>query len=147
MSAGMTNSASRRSPSNLMKVERCGGRADFFRPPPTVRGARLDWVTRGSSRNIRSRTSLADRRGPVMAGFPTHFRLEIIRPFPIDERGAAEEVAMKKIATALAIIALLGAGGCTRSEEHTSELQSLMRISYAVFCLKKKKSQRNTSQL
>src|SRR3546814_6150349 len=28
-------------------------------------------------------------------------------------------------------------GGC-RSEEHTSELQSLMRISYAVFCLKKK---------
>src|SRR3546814_1828171 len=31
------------------------------------------------------------------------------------------------------------AGGCAgRSEEHTSELQSLMRISYAVFCLKKK---------
>src|SRR3546814_10063475 len=28
--------------------------------------------------------------------------------------------------------------GCSRSEEHTSELQSLMRISYAVFCLKKK---------
>src|SRR3546814_8783604 len=28
--------------------------------------------------------------------------------------------------------------GCGRSEEHTSELQSLMRISYAVFCLKKK---------
>src|SRR3546814_9803865 len=28
--------------------------------------------------------------------------------------------------------------GCHRSEEHTSELQSLMRISYAVFCLKKK---------
>src|SRR3546814_986156 len=27
---------------------------------------------------------------------------------------------------------------CARSEEHTSELQSLMRISYAVFCLKKK---------
>src|SRR3546814_6334546 len=30
-------------------------------------------------------------------------------------------------------------GGFQRSEEHTSELQSLMRISYAVFCLKKKK--------
>src|SRR3546814_3636058 len=30
-----------------------------------------------------------------------------------------------------------------RSEEHTSELQSLMRISYAVFCLKKKKKQPN----
>src|SRR3546814_1853172 len=31
-----------------------------------------------------------------------------------------------------------------RSEEHTSELQSLMRISYAVFCLKKKKKKTNT---
>src|SRR3546814_5531138 len=33
-----------------------------------------------------------------------------------------------------------------RSEEHTSELQSLMRISYAVFCLKKKKQQINPTQ-
>src|SRR3546814_4577032 len=33
-----------------------------------------------------------------------------------------------------------------RSEEHTSELQSLMRISYAVFCLKKKKPQLPTTQ-
>src|SRR3546814_9902398 len=33
-----------------------------------------------------------------------------------------------------------------RSEEHTSELQSLMRISYAVFCLKKKKKQKTTNQ-
>src|SRR3546814_1763669 len=33
----------------------------------------------------------------------------------------------------------------TRSEEHTSELQSLMRISYAVFCLKKKKHNRNNN--
>src|SRR3546814_3608959 len=32
--------------------------------------------------------------------------------------------------------------GETRSEEHTSELQSLMRISYAVFCLKKKKNEK-----
>src|SRR3546814_8190452 len=32
------------------------------------------------------------------------------------------------------------AGPDARSEEHTSELQSLMRISYAVFCLKKKKT-------
>src|SRR3546814_2166068 len=35
-------------------------------------------------------------------------------------------------------------GDMVRSEEHTSELQSLMRISYAVFCLTKKKS--NTSK-
>src|SRR3546814_5400501 len=35
-------------------------------------------------------------------------------------------------------------GEVIRSEEHTSELQSLMRISYAVFCLKKKKTKRIT---
>src|SRR3546814_15360806 len=33
-----------------------------------------------------------------------------------------------------------------RSEEHTSELQSLMRISYAVFCLKKKKKKKNNEK-
>src|SRR3546814_16259377 len=37
------------------------------------------------------------------------------------------------------VAAVLDAGGGDRSEEHTSELQSLMRISYAVFCLKKQK--------
>src|SRR3546814_5615275 len=36
-------------------------------------------------------------------------------------------------------------GETHRSEEHTSELQSLMRISYAVFCLKKKKKNSNNT--
>src|SRR3546814_1623346 len=39
----------------------------------------------------------------------------------------------------LALVAWFGTLEPPRSEEHTSELQSLMRISYAVFCLKKKK--------
>src|SRR3546814_7916099 len=38
-------------------------------------------------------------------------------------------------------VSALQQGLRARSEEHTSELQSLMRISYAVFCLKKKKKQ------
>src|SRR3546814_9288653 len=38
------------------------------------------------------------------------------------------------------VIADFQSAGHVRSEEHTSELQSLMRISYAVFCLKKKKN-------
>src|SRR3546814_1292491 len=37
-----------------------------------------------------------------------------------------------------------GLAGAGRSEEHTSELQSLMRISYAVFCLKKKTKNNNS---
>src|SRR3546814_6364860 len=38
------------------------------------------------------------------------------------------------------------AAQCQRSEEHTSELQSLMRISYAVFCLKKNKNRQSTNK-
>src|SRR3546814_3677017 len=37
--------------------------------------------------------------------------------------------------------------GADRSEEHTSELQSLMRISYAVFCLKKKKNKQSNTDI
>src|SRR3546814_5877789 len=55
-----------------------------------------------------------ERRLVVLVGFQPEIR-------PEDSRGRLEA----------------GVGG--RSEEHTSELQSLMRISYAVFCLKKKK--------
>src|SRR3546814_3656470 len=42
---------------------------------------------------------------------------------------------------------LLIGGAFGRSEEHTSELQSLMRISYAVFCLKKKNRQTTNTKL
>src|SRR3546814_6446084 len=52
---------------------------------------------------------------------------EVVAPLPIVD-GASVRIA----------------GDEVRSEEHTSELQSLMRISYAVFCLKKKKTSYNT---
>src|SRR3546814_5660636 len=42
-------------------------------------------------------------------------------------------------------LGMLWSLGKDRSEEHTSELQSLMRISYAVFCLKKKKTEKQTT--
>src|SRR3546814_7634128 len=48
----------------------------------------------------------------------------------------AEDVRLKRIAERCDKV--------VRSEEHTSELQSLMRISYAVFCLKKKKIKNRT---
>src|SRR3546814_6476149 len=55
-----------------------------------------------------------------------------------DERAALAWFA--KAANQNHILAINMVGRCYRSEEHTSELQSLMRISYAVFCLKKKKN-------
>src|SRR3546814_9635139 len=49
-------------------------------------------------------------------------------------------------ASALAGVALLIGPLIRRSEEHTSELQSLMRISYAVFCLKNKQKHTTTTR-
>src|SRR3546814_5639986 len=42
-------------------------------------------------------------------------------------------------------IGMMGVAVPNRSEEHTSDLQSLMRISYAVFCLEKKKKQKSNN--
>src|SRR3546814_2343062 len=58
-----------------------------------------------------------------------------------DRAGAGEEAQCLH-----GVVHLLAAGG-QRSEEHTSELQSLMRISYAVFCLKKKKELNNNAKV
>src|SRR3546814_9292734 len=44
----------------------------------------------------------------------------------------------------VAVGTVVALGSAPRSEEHTSELQSLMRISYAVFCLKKNNKKLNT---
>src|SRR3546814_4627277 len=62
-----------------------------------------------------------------------------IPPHPILASNAVDE----------AVVASKGAAfdrAETRSEEHTSELQSLMRISYAVFCLKKKTKNKSIQQ-
>src|SRR3546814_5307533 len=58
------------------------------------------------------------------------------------ERLPSSQNMMPRACSALADLAMTKAVSAlkSRSEEHTSELQSLMRISYAVFCLKKKKS-------
>src|SRR3546814_4515452 len=53
-------------------------------------------------------------------------------------RSAAFWSASVKMAASTRSSAKTASPGTSRSEEHTSELQSLMRISYAVFCLKKK---------
>src|SRR3546814_1047001 len=80
----------------------------------------------GDGNRVTARTAAQLRAvaGPVARQARRHFQF-IAVPFQPEQRFHAS--------------AVQPAGG--RSEEHTSELQSLMRISYAVFCLKKKKKQ------
>src|SRR3546814_9843941 len=65
-----------------------------------------------------------DRRDPVLRVKPAQFR-EYPQLLPREYQPAPRQRARQRV-------------GLVRSEEHTSELQSLMRISYAVLCLKKK---------
>src|SRR3546814_6371582 len=89
-------------------------------------------------------------RTDTLFPYTTLFRSLIWRPSGWQDDGGAGPVYRSQSGTAprpqLAVGILkaqsVNAGlqdGPARSEEHTSELQSLMRISYAVFCLKKKK--------
>src|SRR3546814_9021048 len=65
--------------------------------------------------------------------------MEMMDRLAIEAAEAFVKVGYPLDVEALLIVELDGVGA-ERSEEHTSELQSLMRISYAVFCLKKKKN-------
>src|SRR3546814_3143419 len=83
------------------------------------------------ARHFRLQRHAADRAG---AGADlAHFRMHRAGVGGAGQRRVGFGIGWRKI--------FVGAG--ERSEEHTSELQSLMRISYAVFCLKKKKNTHN----
>src|SRR3546814_8419938 len=71
-----------------------------------------------------TRVAIEEPRGPV--------RAKLLQGTAASPDGARVAYA------ALGSLYVQGMDGSARSEEHTSELQSLMRISYAVFCLKKK---------
>src|SRR3546814_6255739 len=90
-------------------------------------------------------------RTDTLFPYTTLFRSDQIAG-PWDERGEADLVVLVRLLHAgslqvfqdhlheVAFFAVAVVAFADRSEEHTSELQSLMRISYAVFCLKKKKT-------
>src|SRR3546814_2441467 len=94
-----------------------------------------EWVcgafSADADRNRRSAEVLGLDPGRAYATFDKLLAAEAA--LPADERMEALAIVTPNHLHAPMAIAAL------RSEEHTSELQSLMRISYAVFCLKKKK--------
>src|SRR3546814_4223678 len=91
---------------------------------PGVGGSRV-----GKRRGTRRRPRLGGAGLALLGGIPPD-RGSRPAPRPADAPGKV----------------VAGAGAPARSEEHTSELQSLMRISYAVFCLKKKNNGKTNYQ-
>src|SRR3546814_3821980 len=99
------------------------------RPPRSTRTDTLfPYTTLFRSTALRLRPRCADGGGP---------RAEQVRADHQDLRSRVDEDVLDLAGAPVPV----GGDGvdAERSEEHTSELQSLMRISYAVFCLKKKK--------
>src|SRR3546814_8107041 len=89
---------------------------------------------------FRSAVGLARNAEPQIARDLAH------HAFLESAQGKAQEVelVLRRREQEIALIARRIDRAVQRSEEHTSELQSLMRISYAVFCLKKKNNEKQT---
>src|SRR3546814_9242171 len=102
-----------------------------MRPPGRHRDQRLPRAAGAAGRG--------DVRLPVRRSAAGTARTARCRHCPGEARMSAAKKQAAAADTAPAAITLIEAITQARSEEHTSELQSLMRISYAVFCLKKKK--------
>src|SRR3546814_7822104 len=88
----------------------------------------------------------------VMAGLPWELKFPKLIGVKLTGKLNGWTAPKDVILKVAGILTVKGGTGCiveyfgegARSEEHTSELQSLMRISYALFCLKKKKIRSNT---
>src|SRR3546814_10699988 len=98
-------------------------RSDHHRRARLHRDPARDRAVEGAERAVADRIVRGiERDGAVQEGL-----LILRHPGPVPGSNASQSVTL--------------ADGWMRSEEHTSELQSLMRNSYAVFCLKKKKKE------
>src|SRR3546814_4989725 len=100
-----------------------------------------------------SSESAADLAGKLRAGDRRALAraITLIESTKPDHTGEAEALLEALLpfsgaSVRIGISGVPGVGKSTRSEEHTSELQSLMRISYAVFCLKKQKKTTTTNR-
>src|SRR3546814_4710546 len=114
-------------------------------PPPNCRSPTLCHSTGAASIRGASRRTRKERLRPAQDAVCQQSDPLVYRRRQHPEVPGEIEVQPPGIAAFRPIVGRIGddrpACRPERSEEHTSELQSLMRISYAVFCLKKKKKQ------
>src|SRR3546814_3234639 len=121
--------------SDLSLAYMLGGRAAeemVFHDPTSGAGNDIEKAT-GLARAMVTQYGMTERLGAVKLGEANS------EPFMGRDMGHARDYSEQTAAAVDEEVKKL------RSEEHTSELQSLMRISYAVFCLKKKNSQKHNN--
>src|SRR3546814_7486296 len=110
-----------------------------------------DWFDRFelSRTELRSVSNASASRAPTTSAeaFPRVFRISACSfvPWPGTTRSLAPGSPITRYSEERTTSDVAYSGAGDRSEAHTSELQSLMRISYAVFCLKKKKKPHTAS--
>src|SRR3546814_7157124 len=121
----------------------------ILRPPRFTRTeSLLPYTTLFRSNRLRE-TRREPGPAPDARRFPARIALpenDIVDPFGVDAAAldkGPEDQSSKLTGGQRRQPAAEFTDSCPRSEEHTSELQSLMRISYAVFCLKKKNNNTN----
>src|SRR3546814_3923061 len=110
-----------------------------------IAGANCPWVFNETLDRLRAEPGVVDARASMRGqclriehrGLPTQALVDLVRRHLHGAALSSSEPVMVEIDAHEA--ALHCTHGHPRSEEHTSELQSLMRSSYAVFCLKKQK--------
>src|SRR3546814_10909128 len=93
-------------------------------------------ILRGVSALASQRLLGVDQICPAATSWPSKAFTRVCHPGPLSRR-CSTVFASKRILTSTLGVSDLGRPRRDRSEELTSELQSLMRLSYAVFCLKK----------
>src|SRR3546814_7046927 len=107
-------------------------RTDTLFPYTTLFRSHLPWRLRSVSPFPRKATIQGLSLDPSATYYSAHSKFWLLRSCSGSRTGVDRFSAPRALGDLAKI---------NRSEEHTSELQSLMRISYAVFCLKKKKRQ------
>src|SRR3546814_4487699 len=97
-----------------------------------------DWSSDVCSSALAFRDTLAARPEPGSGAVLVRIAASGVNPLDLKIRAGSASHAAHPLPNILGIDMAGTVEAVGRSEEHTSELQSLMRISYAVFCLKKK---------